>query len=172
MNSRNKNILIGGLLAIVCIMGIGYAAFATSLNINGSASVSSKWDVHIKSITAGAPVGTASGSAKLTDNLNATFSTDLKSPGDSMTYTVVVENGGTLDAKLSDITFNPGTANDTAAIDYTYSGIAENDVLKHGDTGNTQTFTVTVTYDSSVTSQPASNLLKNDLTMTLVYVQA
>ena len=59
MDTKNKNVLIGGLLAIVFVMAVGYAAFATQLNITGSANVTSTWDVHIKSITAGTPVGTA-----------------------------------------------------------------------------------------------------------------
>ena len=36
---HNKNILIGGLIAIVVVMVSGYAAFATQLNINGTAKV-------------------------------------------------------------------------------------------------------------------------------------
>ena len=46
MNAQNKNILIGGLLAIVLVMAVGYAAFATQLNITGTASITSNWDVH------------------------------------------------------------------------------------------------------------------------------
>ena len=45
---KNKNILIGGLLAIVLIMAVGYAAFATQLTVNGTAEITSKWDVHFK----------------------------------------------------------------------------------------------------------------------------
>ena len=40
---QKKNMLLGGLLAIVVLMGIAYAAFATSLNITGTASVTSNW---------------------------------------------------------------------------------------------------------------------------------
>lgn len=171
MNSKNKNVIIGGLLAIVFIMAVGYAAFSTSLNINGTASITSNWDVEITDIVAGTPVGTASStSAKVADGgLSASFGTTLKSPGDSITYTVTVQNKGDLNAKLSGIVFTPGTGVDTAAIDYSYAGIAVNDTL---NAGASTSFTVTVTYDSSVTSQPAEALLNNDLTMTLTYVQA
>ena len=40
---QKKNLLIGGLLAIVVLMGIAYAAFASNLTITGTGSVSSNW---------------------------------------------------------------------------------------------------------------------------------
>ena len=166
METKNKNALIGGLLAIVFVMAVGYAAFSTTLNINGTAEITSKWDVHIKSITAGTPVGTAkSTKASLGESkLTAEFGTELVSPGDALTYTVVVENAGTLDAKLSSLTFTPGN-ND--AIIYSYNGIKQDDVIAAGDT---QSFTVTVTYSSAITSQPANT--SSNLSMVMSYVQS
>ena len=167
MSQKNKNILIGGLLAIVLVMAVGYAAFATQLNISGSANVTSTWDVHIKSITAGTPVGTAvSKSATVGESkLTANFETDLVAPGDSLTYTVTVENGGTLDAKLSELTFTPGSS---AAITYSSAGIAKDDVIA---AGATKAFTVTVTYNASVTSQPAQADTTSSLAMVMSFVQ-
>ena len=169
--ARNKNILIGALLAVVLIMGVGYAAFAQQLTINGDANITSKWDVHIKSITPGEPVGTASNvSADVTSATQATFKASLVSPGDSITYTVVVENGGTLPAVVAEdgITFTEGPNNQ--AIKYSYNGITAGTTKVAPDNG-TATFTVTVSYDSSITSQPAAEHLSNDLTMTLNFVQ-
>ena len=167
METKNKNALIGGLLAIVFVMAVGYAAFATQLNINGTANIISKWDVHIKSITAGTPVGTATSKSATvgTDKLSATFETDLVAPGDSLTYTVEVENGGTLPAKLSEISFEQTESN---AIAYSYSGIQTNDTLA---AGATTTFTVTVTYKDTVTSQPTDADKTSTLDMQLSYVQ-
>ena len=48
--SRNKNILIGALLAVILIMGVGYAAFAQQLNINGTANITSTWQVELTNI--------------------------------------------------------------------------------------------------------------------------
>ena len=169
--SRNKNILIGALLAVVLIMGVGYAAFAQQLTINGDANITSRWDVHIKSITPGEPVGTATNvSAKVDSATQATFQANLVSPGDSITYTVVVENGGTLPAIVAQdaITFTEGPNNQ--AIKYTYSGITAG-TTKVAPNNGTATFTVTVTYDSSITEQPEESQLSNDLTMTLNFVQ-
>ena len=128
----NNNILIGGLLAVVFLLAVGYATFATQLRIGGMADITAHWDVHIKSITAGTPVGSASVKEQPFvgfDKLSATFSTVLQKPGDSLTYTVVVENDGNLDALLSDIIFNK---DNNECIDFTNDGIAKNDKLKSG----------------------------------------
>jgi len=177
METKHKNLLIGGLLAIVLIMAVGYAAFATQLNINGTANITSTWDVHIKSIEVASQQGTASSVKQVVEegNLTATFETQLVSPGDSITYNVTVENTGSLDAKLSTIAFTQGQTNteteegkDNRTIIYSYSGIAENDVLAAGDE---TTFTVTVLYNPAITSQPAEADKTSELTMTLTYVQ-
>ncbi|MCI9585458.1 MAG: DUF11 domain-containing protein [Bacilli bacterium] len=174
--NKNKNALIGGLLAIVFVMAVGYAAFATQLNINGTANITSNWDVHIQNVEATNTVGTATSKSITPDfanlpegtkTLTASFETDLVAPGDAITYTVTVKNGGTLDAKLSDIVFN-FTTTETNAIEYSYSGIAENDTLA---AGADKSFTVTVKYKESITSQPAEADKTNGLTMTLTYVQ-
>ena len=54
---KKKNLIIGGLIAIVLAMAVGYAAFATNLDINGTSTIDSKWDVRILSVT---PDSTAS----------------------------------------------------------------------------------------------------------------
>ncbi len=179
METKQKNLLIGGLIAVVLIMAVGYAAFATQLNIEGTASTTSTWDIYIKSITPGTPIGTAENkSATVSDDkLSATFETELIAPADSLTYTVVVENSGTLPAKLSAIKFEQSQTNsnesaegtdNTKAITYDYHGIAQNDTLA---VNGTATFTVTVTYNPAITSQPDDADLTSTLNMQLSYVQ-
>ena len=165
MNYKNKNFLIVGLISIIIVMVVGYAAFATQLQINGTATITSSWDVHIESITPGTPVGTATSTEAEVglDKLSATFHTNLVAPGDSLTYTVVVKNDGTIDAKLNNLVFTPG---DNMAINYSYSGIAVGNVVDAGDTLN---FTVTVTYNSAVTEQPLNTT--NTLSMVLTFIQ-
>lgn len=149
--TKKRNIVICSLIGVIVLMGVAYAAFSTVLNVNGTANVTSKWDVKITSITGKNAVGTATDAAAPTfTNTTATFSTNLVSPGDSKTYDIVVTNNGTLPAKLSSITENKGT---NPAIVYTASGLTQNQVIAAGATA---TYTVTVTYSNSVTSQPAS----------------
>ncbi|MBR3362761.1 MAG: hypothetical protein IKG40_02420, partial [Bacilli bacterium] len=102
---QKKNLLIGGLLAIVVLMGIAYAAFASNLTITGTGSVSSNWCIGFDSsrtsdyqATAGITGGTVptgsmsfsgdscSTSFKTTASLNASF----KQPGDKIEYTLTI----------------------------------------------------------------------------------
>ena len=116
---QKKNLLIGGLLAIVVLMGIAYAAFASNLTITGTGSASSNWCIGFDSTrtsdyeaTAGISGGTVptgsmsfSGDAcatsfKTTASLNASF----KQPGDKVEYTLTIGNKGTLAAAIESIT--------------------------------------------------------------------
>ena len=74
---NNKSILIGSLLAVVVIMAVGYAAFASSLKISGTSNISTTWDVEITDITTSNKVGSASVKEQPTfEKLTATFSTN------------------------------------------------------------------------------------------------
>ena len=194
MGQKEKTWLIGGLLAIIVIMGVGYAAFSTLLNINGTAEITSNWDVHISNIEVAAdnPVGTAASTANsvVDGNLAATFSSTLQAPGDSVTYDVTVVNEGSLPAKLSGINFTQTNTGEGAtdgaetvenngqsytgdnAIVYSYSGITTDATLdaKNGEHSSV-TFQVKVEYNSSLTKQPDTKQLKSDLKMVLTYVQ-
>ncbi|MBR3199182.1 MAG: hypothetical protein IKG27_04120 [Bacilli bacterium] len=184
MEARHKNILIGVLLGLVLIMAVGYAAFASNLTINGTSNISTSWNVHIKTITPSAIASgtyannettyTSAGSIKheVIDAYTAEFSAILLSPSESVTYTVVVENTGTIDATLNGITFSDSTMgqnNPTDAILYTYSGIAIGDDLLAN--GGTDSFTVIATYNPAITTQPTLAQLTKDVTMVLNYVQ-
>ena len=196
MEPKYKNALIGALLAIVFVMAIGYAAFAQQLTINGNASITSSWNIHILSITPSVnatsttennkTIYTTAGSTSATvsnDRLSANFSTVLLSPSDKVTYTVVVENSGTINAKVGDAgvifsdqtqmsSYSENEENNAAtdAIIYTYSGIAPGTTIAAN--GGKNTFTIDVIYNPKITSQPAAEQLTKNLTMTLNYVQA
>ena len=176
MNKKQKKLLIGGLLGVVLILGVAYAAFQTQLNINGTSTIASKWDIKILSITPD-KTATNSGTAQnpnyttagdithsITNNdLTANFQTALVSPGDSVVYTVVVKNNGTLNAALKTLT---KTDSSNPAITFTVAGITENDIINASDT---KTFTVTVAY-ANVENQPAATT--SNLSLTLDFVQA
>ena len=162
---QKNNLIIGGLCCILLLMGIGYAAFSTQLKINGTSSISSEWKVLITDITSGSIVGGASNAAEPTHtDTTATFSTNLVSPGDSITYTITVANQGSIDATLSSIEVNTGN---NEAIEFVTSGIEEGDNLLQGASDELY---VKVTYSNSVTSQPENTT--STITVTLNYEQA
>jgi len=169
MDSRKKKdiLIIVMLVAVVC-MSSAFAMLSQKLEISGTGEVKGNWSVEITSIAEAATQGTGisqSASANLTV---ASFAADLYQPGDSVTYTVTVENKGNIDAKLESITSQAtpeyGT-DDNPYVIYTYDGITSESVLKAGESIS---FTVTVQYSSEATT--VSNMTAN-LTTVLNYVQ-
>ena len=113
MESKHKNALIGALLAVVFVMAVGYAAFAQTLTINGTATIDSTWDVHfdgsktegdgVIEVEAGLEGATApnGGIISYTDSDHkASLNATLHQPGDKVTYTLTILNTGSIDAKL------------------------------------------------------------------------
>ncbi len=163
-DKRKRNIIIGALCGVLLIMAVGYAAFATQLNIEGTTSITSSWNVKITNIEEKNKVGTASSKEDPThEDLTATFSVSLISPGDSIEYDITVENQGTIDAELARIKMSKST---NPAIKFSYSGIEEGSILA---ASTSDVLTVKVEYDSSVTSQPEDT--SAEVTVTLDYVQ-
>ena len=160
----NKKYLIVGLFIVLLVMSVGYAAFSTSLSITGTGSISTSWNIEITDITTSDIVGSASNDKSPSyDKLSATFSTNLVSPGDSITYNIKVENKGSLDAMLDKISL---VKTDNPAIKYETSGISEGDILYKN---TSSILKVKVTYNENVTMQPIN--LNADIEVTLDYVQ-
>ena len=166
LNSRQRNYIIAGLCMILVIMGVGYAAFQSQLKISGTSNITSDFAVRITSITPNSIVGGAADKPEVTTHTatTATFGTTLQSPGDSITYDVVIENEGNIDATLKTIT---KTDTSNSAILFETSGVNEGDELGVGETA---TMKVKVTYNPSVTSQPEN--LESSLKVTLDYEQS
>ena len=145
MESKHKNALIGALLAVVFVMAVGYAAFAQTLTINGSATIDSTWDVHFDgSKTEGAGIVDAEaglegatapdgGRISYTDtNHKANLSATLHQPGDKVTYTLTILNTGSIDAALHEpvltvegATAGTGLTQSKGNIQFTVQGLAE-----------------------------------------------
>ena len=161
---KAKKIIVITMCTLICIMAIGYAAFATNLTITGTSNIGSTWKVEFTNIeevskTSGVTiknVPTATGTT-------ATFNVDLTSPGDNIVYKITVANNGTLNAVIDDITASE-TGSD--AINFEIIGIKKGDKLA---SKTTTTFDVTISYDNNVTSQP--NLIDSTLTININYVQ-
>ena len=127
---NNKNILIGGLLAIVLFMAVGYAAFSTSLSIGGTVSTKGTWGCGIKEISkseSGATGsfttgGTATTLNKISVYPEATLTSTFTKPGDSVTYTVTFANVGDFNATLAALTSSNVTSTGTYACTVAVSG--------------------------------------------------
>ena len=145
-------VIVAALVVAVVSLGVAFAAFSTTLNITGSATVqSSTWDIHYSTngTTGTAPStdgtsvsptasntqsginSTATGTGSLKPG-TFTWSGTFKTPGDRLVYTFYVCNKGTYNAKLTSITSPTatckiGSTNETTACPtygiYTNSGL-------------------------------------------------
>ena len=104
----SKNMVIGMLCAVVCVMAVAYAAFGTALNVKTTATVASNWCVKVKTATckdttvSGGVAPSVASSAELTANsLGADLTMNFVQPGDVVTCTVVYENCGSLNAAIT-----------------------------------------------------------------------
>ena len=191
---EKKNILIGALLVAIIAMAVGYAALAQQLTINGTAQVSSTWDVKFTSISAGTASNSAGVASTATNktppkitNTTATFDVEFQTPGDTMEYDIIVTNNGSLDAKLANVVATASSADGSGDLQLTEAnGInyeitidgrpyasAQNTVLagKPSDgPAKTSTIHVKVWWDAAATTVPENTIKK--LTVTLEYVQA
>ena len=116
--AKQKNLLIAGLLAVVLIMAVGYAAFATRLNINGTANIDSSWCVGFNNTKtddyvatpgktgATTPTGSISFSGDtcgVNYQTNASLTANFKQPGDKIVYTLTIGNKSTFTAAIKSI---------------------------------------------------------------------
>lgn len=172
-----KNVVIIALFIAIVAMGIGYAALAQTLTINGTAGVGdAKWQVEITNIEEGTMNG-ATTKGELTSNAtSATFAVDLAHPGASATYNVTVANNGTIDAVLESISgVEAANALDPSQIQYEVTGITAGDklVAKDGSTVDTSVATVKVTWvaDENNNDVVPTGTTSKTATITLNYVQ-
>ncbi len=160
----NKKIIIVTLSVLVLVMVIGYAAFSSNLKINGTANIVSKWSIEFTQIKTKSKVGGVQEvSSPQATGTTATFNVSFQSPGDKIIYEVTLENKGTLDAIINNISANE---KGSGAIYFEVLGIKKGDTLL---ATKTTTFTVEIGYNENVTTQP--DLISNTLTLDITYVQ-
>lgn len=106
-----KVIAIVALLIAVVGLTVGYAAYSSTLTINGTANVDpASWKVNFDYKTGTSLTGATKGHAAentaptLADTTISGFDVTLKAPGDSVTYNFLIKNSGTLNAKLANFT--------------------------------------------------------------------
>ena len=168
MSDKKKNYLIVALFIAIVAMSIGYAALAQVLTINGTANIDAKWDISITDIEVLIQVGATDKQLPTHTNTTATFNVDLAYPGSSSTYLITVENKGTINAKLSEITGidDANSANPTK-IQYSVKKSDLNDEL---NVGESKTFEIKVEW---LSSDEDKNIISESKTATigLNYIQ-
>ena len=167
MRTRQKQrIIIGTLCAVIIGLAVGYAVLSQTLTINGTGGIASDFNILFTDIQEGTMNGATTVNKQITDSTTATFTIDLKKPGDSGEYLITVENRGTIDAMVESIS-GIDEANQAAPTDITFSisDIAVNDKLPAKES---KVFKVKVDWSSASTSIPNTN---KDLTLKINFVQ-
>lgn len=122
----NKTSILVVCILLACIFSIGYAAFSTTLKINGTGTISSTWSVGFDTSTAAShtncTVITNKDSGKKTTCTIDTLTTSSigatiawGSPGDVVQLSARVVNSGTLNANVSMSARNYLTSNTSSA---------------------------------------------------------
>lgn len=170
-----KNLLIGLMLVLVVGLSVGYAALATTLKVNGTATIDAGWDVEITGIDGDLTGKAEDVTAPAFTATTATFDVKLNEPGDSATYTIDVKNKGTMDATLSTITWSTEGSDPATPtyIKYTVTSAPTANSILAANTGTTQVV-VKVYWDESVDIPADTEKIEETLklTGTLLYVQA
>lgn len=161
---KEKGLIIVMLSVVVIVMSIAFAAFQSTLNINGTSSIASTWAVSFDQDNSTCEEGA---SVIFSGDNTAILDFDLEVPGQEITCTLTVKNTGSLDAKLTSITSTPsGDAPITFTVTPSNDDLGTRPVLVK--TSGTETITVTATYDD-IESQPED--ITNTLTVTANYTQ-
>lgn len=167
---KDKKFLIILVLLVLLGVAVGYAALSQTLTINGTAKIASDWKVVFKSITLADSSGAtqAESTPSKDSDTSVTFNVTLEKPGSYAEYTIVVENQGTIDAKLSAIT-DLATINATESKDIIYT-ITGPEVGSELAASASATYTVRVEWKAD--SEEIPTVKTKTATITLDYVQA
>ena len=161
--TKNRNIIIGIVLIAILLMAVAYSSLVTQLSLNATAEIISEWNVKITSVTAEyVSEGCNAGEPLFTDT-TITFDAELVKPGDYITYLVMIENTGTLDATLDNITLTPDENGSPAII---YTNTEPETLLK---AGKSTCFLIKVAYDENTTEMPS--IKSKTITGVVTYVQ-
>ncbi len=152
--NKKLGIMYAIALILAASLGVGYAAFSTTLEVRGDASIKhSSWNVQLSNLVVKNGSVTPTTPAAISNGNTVNFAARLEEPGDFYEFNVDVVNNGTMDAKLNGISISPElTAAQQAYLDYTvkYSdgtAIQTNDSLDHGQT---RTFKVSMSYKDGI----------------------
>lgn len=165
MEDRKKRlIIICGLIILVLITAVAYSALASKLEVSGTTTVNTvgTWNIYFSNLSA----PTIKGDVELTRAVLSTTMFDLKAsltkPGDSVSFTFDVVNGGILDAKLTSINFIGEELLEENNLSYQLVYVDQNGnetplkenedkLFNKNKDGNKKTLKLTVSYDINAT---------------------
>lgn len=163
--NKRRFYYIFGVLAICTFMsfGIGYALITDTLDVNGTAQITSTWKVlFTKAVENEMNGATTVSRPVITGGTSLKLGVELDEPGSQAIYDVTVANQGTIDAKVTGITFNDGEPSDLVLeVSDFYTGF----VLKAGET---KTFQVVATWDADA---PASDEMDKNVEVDIDFTQ-
>ena len=170
MNREHKKyFLVGSLcIAIFLMLGIGYAVLSQQLDINGTAQITSNWEILFTSAEEKEMTNATTKRKEITANTTLTLDVQLDQPGASATYDVVVENQGDLDAVLANIEgVDENNNQEPKSIKVKLGNIRIGDALLASES---KTFQVQVYWDSSVDFSETD--MQKEIEITLTYEQS
>lgn len=194
---KNKKVLTIALLALlisITVVGIAFAVMNQTLTIDGGATFSpANWGVRFKAsslskVESGEATGTTPtiGTATI-----GTYAVTLTQPGDSVTYTFVVENNGDIDAIIDEFTMGDpkctGTGTNATSdaemvcTNLVYTLTNDSDTGTPVEVGQTlgkkdgtpteKTMVLKIEYPLSTEEQPEDDVTIEMPTVSIIYVQ-
>ena len=178
MGKKEAKILLA---ALIVLLGIGYAAIRSGLNINGTTHVmNNTWDVHFENYQASSGSVVPTTEPSTTGNpTTVTYEVTLTNPGDYYEFTIDAVNNGTMDvmiesfsSKIGNTEITPSTLPPYLSYSATYSDntpIASKQELLHN---TRETLKLRIAYrDDIPTTDLPSTIQDLSLSFTITYVQ-
>ena len=165
-HKKNKTYLLIGLIVICAFLtlGLGYALLSQNLEIQGTGTITSDWNILITDIVTKEKSNTASNVTEPTHSgTSATINAKFEVPGDFISYDITVANQGTLNAVLDSIKIK---MKDQEVFLFDVEGIQSGEPL---NVDEEKTFTLTIRYNENIISTP--DITNIDLSMDLDYLQ-
>lgn len=118
---KNTQLFVIAILSVALLtMSVGFASYASTLNINGTATVrANKWSVHYVTNSYAETSGSKVASSSSLTNTDFTFSVTLEKPGDFYEASANIINDGTFNATLTSLTMSTLTAAQQKYLTYT-----------------------------------------------------
>ena len=195
--NKNRNMMFGMLALVVSIVAIGlaYAGFTGTLNVNGTGNVTAaKWDIYFANLANVVKTGSANVVTPATIKTKTSigdYEVEFYTPGDSLSYTFDIVNDGSFDASISSLVKNSPTCtgssstsntnvcnNLTYTLKYVSSGkdynvgdtVSVNDTLAKGEVRRVRML-LKLNPNMPASSLPTSDVTVGGLGITIIYSQ-